>query len=125
MKKILIVDDDKDIRDFTKKRLTQANFEVMTASNGQEAITICKANCPDLILLDIAMPDIDGYNTCEKIKQNPKTKEIPVLFVTGKELLPEGIYKRCQDLGACGYISKPWTIEQLLEKITEILGPET
>jgi len=123
MKKILIVDDDKEVLDIIKKKLTQENYEVMTASSGQEALTICKTDCPDLVLLDIAMPEMDGYNTCEKIKQNTKTKGIPVVFVTGKELLPEGIYKRCRDLGACGYISKPYTIKQLLEKITEILGP--
>lgn len=123
MKKILIVDDDKEIRDVTKKRLIQKNYEVMTASSGQEAITICKTNRPDFVLLDIAMPEMDGYSTCEKIKQNTKTKAIPILFVTGKELLPEGIYKRCQDLGACGYISKPYTMKELLEKIKEILGP--
>ena len=123
MKKILIVDDDKDIRDITKKRLMQAGYEVMTASSGQETFDICKTNRPDLILLDIAMEKMDGYHTCEKIKQDNKTKDIPVLFVTGKELLPEGINKHCQDLGACGYISKPFAIKELLERITEISGP--
>jgi len=123
MKRILIVDDDKDVRDITKKRLKQASYEVMTASSGQEAIAICKTNHPDLVLLDIAIPDIDGYHTCEKIKQDNKTKDIPVLFVTGKGLLPEGINEHCQDLGACGYISKPFAIKELLEKLKEILGP--
>ncbi|MGD9015261.1 MAG: response regulator [Candidatus Omnitrophota bacterium] len=122
MKKILIVDDDKDICEITKKRLTQAGYETMAALSGQEAISICQANHPDLVLLDIAMPDMDGYLACEKIRQDDKTKDIPVLFVTGKGLLPKGIDKHCQDLGASGYISKPFQIEELLKKITDILG---
>jgi DNA-binding response OmpR family regulator len=122
MNKILIVDDDKDIRDITQKRLRQANYEVITASTGQEALDICSSIHPDLVLLDIAIPQMDGYQTCKKIKQESQTKDISVLFVTGKGLLPEGIDKHCQDLGACGYISKPFAIEELLNRITEILG---
>jgi len=122
MKKVLIVDDDKDICAITKKRLTQAGYEAMAALSGQEAISLCQTNHPDLVLLDIAMPDMDGYLVCERIRQDDKTKNIPVLFVTGKELLPKGIDQRCQDLGACGYICKPFQIDELLKKITEILG---
>jgi len=123
MRKILIVDDDREVLDITKRRLMQADFEAMTASSGQEALDICKTNRPDLILLDIAIPQMDGYDTCGKIKQNAKTRDIPILFVTGKGLLPEGIEKHCRDLGACGYISKPFEMKELLEKITEVLGP--
>ena len=123
MKRILVVDDDKDIRDITKARLMRENYKVMTASSGQEAFAICRTNRPDLVLLDIAIPRMDGYDTCAKIKQDSKTNKIPILFITGKDLLPEGIYKRCKELGACGYIAKPCTIKELLERITEILGP--
>jgi CheY-like chemotaxis protein len=122
MRKILIVDDDELMLNVTVKRLMQENYEVMAASNGQEAVHICLTNHPDLVLLDIVMPGMDGYNTCQKIKQDNKTKDIAVLFVTGKKLLPQGIYKRCQDLGAHGYISKPFAMRELLEKIKEILG---
>jgi CheY-like chemotaxis protein len=90
---------------------------------GQEAIAICQTNHPDLVLLDIAMPEIDGYLTCENLKQDDKTKDIRVLFVTGKGLLPKGIDKHCQDLSTCGYISKPFQIDELLKKITDVLGP--
>ncbi len=122
-KKILIADDDKATRMVVKKRLLQEKYKVFTASTGQRALSICKTNHPDLVLLDIAIPQMNGYHTCKKIKQDPKTKEIPVLFVTGKELEPRGIIKRGRDLGAYGYILKPYTLKELLEKIKEILGP--
>ncbi|MBU0549807.1 MAG: response regulator [Candidatus Omnitrophica bacterium] len=123
MKKILIVDDDRDILDITKKILTRENFQVLTAATGEMAVDICQTDQPDLVLLDIAIPDIDGYAACEKIRKNNKTRDIPVLFLTGKELLPQGIDKHCHELNAAGYISKPFEIKELLEKIREILGP--
>lgn len=122
MKKILVVDDEKEIRDLIKERLAQNKYAVMTASSGEEALIICKRSLPDLILLDIAMPEMDGYSTCEKLKQDKKTKNIPVLFLTGKDLEPEGIIERCRNLDACGYISKLSTLKELLEKIEKIIG---
>ena len=122
MKKILVVDDEKDIRDITAKSLKQAGYETMVAASGQEALDICQAQHPDLVLLDIAIPQMDGYETCRKLKQDAKTRDIAVLLVTGKGLLPEGINKHCQELGACGYISKPCTTEELLEKISGVLA---
>lgn len=121
MKKILVVDDEKEIRDLIKEKLTQDKYRVMTASSGTEALIICKTSRPDLILLDIAMPEIDGYETCAKLKQDPKTKDIPVLFLTGKDLEPEGIMERCKNLGVVGYISKLSTLKELLEKVREII----
>ncbi|MFC1658363.1 response regulator [Candidatus Omnitrophota bacterium] len=122
MKKILVVDDDNDIREITAKNLRQAGYEAMIAASGREALDICQKHHPDLVLLDIAIPQMDGYETCRKIKQDTQTRDIAVLLVTGKGLLPEGINKHCQDLGACGYISKPCTTGELLDKIREVLA---
>lgn len=122
MKKILVVDDDREIRELLKKRLIQEKYTVMTASDGKEAVIICRTSHPDLVLMDIAMPNMDGYETCSKIKQDPKTKDIQVLFLTGKEFSAEGIIKRCQELGACGFISKPCGIGELLGRINQILA---
>jgi len=122
MKKILIVDDEKEVRDLIKERLMQEKrYAVMTAANGQEALDICKINLPDLILLDIAMPEVDGYLTCEKLKQDKKTAGIPILFLTGKDLQPQGIIERCRELDVCGYISKTSTLSELLTKIKETI----
>ena len=122
MKKILVVDDEKEIRDLVKERLTQNNYEVLTAANGREALDICKTQIPDLILLDIVMPEMDGYITCEKIRNDKSTKDIPVLFLTGKDLHHHGIIERCKNLFVQGYISKLTTLKDLLKKIEEIVG---
>jgi len=122
MKKILVVDDEKEIRELIKERLTQSDYAVMTASDGQEAVIIAEANQPDLILLDIAMPKMDGYQTSEKLRKDSKTKNIPILFLTGKDLGDHGIMEHCNSLGACGYIPKLSSLKELLEKIQEIVG---
>jgi CheY-like chemotaxis protein len=122
MKKILIIDDEKEIRDLIAKKLAQYEYTTLTAGNGKEALSICKANPPDLILLDIAMPEMDGYEICAKLKKDPATQDIPVLLLTAKDLDPKGIIERYKNTGACGYISKPATFEELLTKIKEVIG---
>ncbi len=121
MKKILVVDDENDVRELIKAGLDRTKYTTLTAASGAQALSICKTDKPDLILLDIAMPVMDGYQVCEKLKQDPQTKDIPVLFLTGKDLDPRGIIERYEDLGACGYVPKPSTLKYLLEKIGEIL----
>lgn len=122
MKKILIVDDEQDIRELLKRRLEQNNFAAITAANGEEALSISKTNKPDLVLLDIAMPKMDGYETCEKLKQDKDTRGMPVLFLTAKDLDPESVIKHYKSLGADGYLPKTAAFRELLEKIKEILG---
>lgn len=122
MKKILVVDDESEIRDLLKERLAQNKYSILLASGGQEALEICKGSLPDLILLDIAMPGMDGYESCKRLKKDAKTKDIPVLFLTGKELDPKGILERCGELSAYGHISKFSTLKELLEKIKEVIG---
>ncbi len=122
MKKILVVDDEKEVRDLITASLNKTEYKALLAESGQEALKICQSDKPDLILLDIAMPVMDGYQVCEKLKQDSNTKDIPVLFLTGKDLDPRGIIDRNESLGACGYIPKPSTLKELLEKIKEILG---
>ena len=121
MKKIMVVDDEHEVRELIKTGLEKANYATVLASSGSEALDICKTDKPDLILLDIAMPIMDGYQVCEKLKANPQTKDIPVLFLTGKDLDPRGIIERYETLCACGYIPKPSTLKELLDKIKEVL----
>lgn len=121
MKKILMVDDEVAIRDLLKEKLEESKYAVITASSGEEALAICKDSRVDLVLLDIAMPQMDGYQTCEKLREDHTTKDIPVLFLTGKELAPEGVTEHCINLGACGHISKLSTLKELLAKIREII----
>jgi CheY-like chemotaxis protein len=125
MKKILVVDDEQSIRDLLKDKLVKSNFQVAVASSGQQALEMCKDELPDLLLIDIAMPEMDGYATCEKLKQDRKTSEIPVLFLTGKDLSPQGVIEHCRNLGACGHVSKLSTLKELLAKIEEITKEHT
>jgi len=122
MKKILFVDDELDIRDLIKERLTLNNYMVFTASDGKEAQDIARINQPDLILLDIAMPEMDGYLTCERLKKDSKTKAIPVLLLTGKDLESKSVIERCSSVGAYDYISKMSTLKELLDKVKEVIG---
>ncbi len=122
MKKILVVDDEEELRDILKKKLEQNQYEVATASSGEESIRICRTQKIDIVLLDIAMPQMDGYQTCEKLKQDKTTRDIPVLFLTAKELDPQSLTQRYNQLGACGYLPKPSTFSELLTKIEEVIG---
>lgn len=122
MKRVLIVDDEEEIRGLIKDKLEKNGYQVLTAANGEEALTISKINLPDLILLDIVMPRLDGYSTCTKLKEDSQTKNIPIVFLTGKDLTPEGIMERCKTLGASGYIPKPSTLKELLDKVKEVIG---
>lgn len=122
MKKILVVDDEKEITELIKNGLIKNNYAVLTAAGGEEAINISRTEHPDLILLDIAMPGIDGYETCSRIKNDKATRDIAILFLTSKDLEPKGMVERYQQLGASGYISKPSTFKDLLSKVKEIIG---
>lgn len=121
-KKILIVDDEKDALEILDKKLRQNNYAVISAFNGQDAINLCKLNRPDLILLDIAMPDIDGYTVAATLRQDTLLKNIPIIFMTGKELEHRGIEKRISELGAYDYLTKPFSFQEVLAKIKEVIG---
>ena len=122
MKKILIVEDEADIREMLKKRLSKAGYDALAASDGPAGLEMCKAVRPDLLLLDIAMPGMDGYQICEKVKQDPEMRSTEVFFLTGKDLEPKGVIEHCQNLGARGYIAKASTFEDLLAKVKEAIG---
>lgn len=121
-KRILVVDDEEEILSLIGEKLMDNNYDCITTTKANETITLARVSKPDLIMLDIAMPDMDGYQVCEKLKSDKDTKNIPVLFLTGKDLEPQGIIERCKDLGIQGYISKLSTLKDLLEKIREVTG---
>jgi CheY-like chemotaxis protein len=122
MKKILIIEDEVDIREMLAKRLSKAGYDTLAAADGESGLSMCGSQHPDLLLLDIAMPGMDGYQICEKVKQNPETSSTEVFFLTGKDLDPKGVIEHCQDLGARGYVSKASTFEELLATIKKAIG---
>ena len=111
-KRILVVDDDENILSLERTILEQKGFEVTTAGGGAEALRILGDGMFDLVLLDVMMPEVDGFSVCRKIKEDPRLKDMPVIFLTAKgggEALAEGF-----ESGAIMYINKPFTANKLL-----------
>ncbi len=113
--KILIVDDTPKNIQVLGKTLEQKNYEIIVAQNGLQALKVVEKDFPDLILLDIMMPDMDGFETCKRLKDNPKTKEIPIIFLTAKIEIDDLV--KGFDLGAVDYITKPFNSKELLRRV--------
>ena len=118
-KKVLIVDDEPNVRRLLHTILSK-NFEVFEGEDGKQAIEIANAQKPDVILMDMMMPKMDGLTACHLIKTDRATKSIPVIMVTaiGFELN----IKVSQQMGASGYVTKPFSSQLLLGKIAEVLA---
>lgn len=120
-KKILIVDDERDIVKALTIRLQSSGYEVVSAFDGAQALFMAHKETPDLVLLDIRMPAGDGFSVAEKLKESERTRQMPVIFLTGSpERNAEG---RATALGARFYIKKPYDPEELLDAVKRALQP--
>ncbi|MBN1621680.1 MAG: response regulator [Endomicrobiales bacterium] len=119
-KNILIVDDEKDIVLVLRLALEKAGYNVFEAYNGIEALKIADEKGPDLIVLDIMMPQLDGHTVNIRLKENPKTAKIPVIIITGRGNFKELIEVR-NDLKIFEYLEKPFAVSVLIDKIKEIV----
>ncbi|MGC9348186.1 MAG: response regulator transcription factor [Anaerolineae bacterium] len=119
MVKILVAEDERDIRDLIAFTLTFAGFEVETATNGAEVLEMAPQVNPDLILMDVRMPRMTGYQACEALKQQPETKETPVVFLSAKG--QEAEIQAGLGVGAVDYILKPFAPDELTEQVKRIL----
>jgi diguanylate cyclase (GGDEF)-like protein len=117
--KILVVDDEEHIRRIIKFQLEKAGYAVETAEDGVEALKAIEASPPDLVLLDLMMPNMDGYETCKRLKSNYQTNHIPIIMVTAKANL-ENKLQGFED-GANDYIAKPFAISELLVRVKNVL----
>ncbi len=120
MQKILVADDEEDIRLIIKFALEDKGYKVITVSDGAEAVAIADKGKIDLIILDAAMPKMDGYEACKRLKKDSKTKDIPVIFLTAIDLQKDKL--KSQRVGAIKFISKPFEIDTLIEEIGAILN---
>jgi two-component system cell cycle response regulator DivK len=118
--RILAVDDQEDNRRILRDLLTAASFEVIEATTGEEAVTVAEAQVPDLILMDIQLPGIDGYEATRRIKANPRLRAIPLIVVTSYAL--SGDEAKATAAGADAYVSKPFSPRALLAKVREQLA---
>lgn len=113
--KVLVVDDSPVELANIQGIVSDAGCLVLTATNGQEALTKAKAEKPDLIFLDIVMPDQDGFATCRELSNDTATKDIPVVFVTSKNQKADRVWAQMQ--GAKGYITKPYDSNEIVDQI--------
>ncbi len=119
MVKILVAEDEKDIRELIAFTLRFSNFDVVLATNGAEAIEVARAEQPALILMDVRMPKMTGYEACRHLKDNPATSSIPVIFLSAKGQdteVQQGI-----ESGAEEYILKPFAPDQLISQVRNLL----
>ena len=117
--KICVADDEPVIAEVLCEGLRAHNFEAVEAHSGQEALDICKEGGIDLILLDINMPGMDGYEVCRQLKASPDKEDITVMFVTGREE-PED-HEKGFDLGAVDYVTKPFNLPMLMVRVESAL----
>lgn len=118
-KKILVVDDEVHIVNILKFNLKKSGYDVITAVNGEEALGIIEAEMPDLILCDVMMPKLTGFEVCQKIKSDDKYKTIPFILLTAKgQEVDKDIGLK---FGADLYLTKPFSPKNIVDKVTEML----
>jgi DNA-binding response OmpR family regulator len=120
---ILSVDDERDVTELVRFHLTKAGYEVSTASSGREAIEAIRCHRPDLVLLDLMLPDIDGFGVCEILRRNAATATVPIMILTAwatADSRSVGL-----ELGAQDYVTKPFSPHDLVGRVNRLfrMGP--
>ena len=118
-KTILVIEDHEDNRRIVRDLLTSAGYEVIEAVTGQEGVTAAETQGPELILMDIQLPDFDGYEATRRIKANPTLSAIPIIAVTSYALSGDDV--KAFEAGCDAYVTKPYSPRELLAKIREYL----
>jgi CheY-like chemotaxis protein len=119
-KRILVVDDEARVREMIDFRLRLFGYEVLHAEDGKEALAIASKEKPDLVLLDVMMPELDGFQVCKRLKQHEKTRDIPVVMLTAKAEAKD--VTRAFNSGAVDYVVKPYDPTVLQQKVAQSLG---
>ena len=121
-RKILVVDDEEHVREMIELRLTRFGFQVLHASTGEEALEMTEREMPALVLLDVMLPGVDGFQVCAQLKDNDATRDIPVMMLTAKGEAKDIV--RAFDAGAVDYTVKPYDPLILQQKLVQSLGEE-
>lgn len=119
MSKILVVDDDEAINELIKINLELFGYDVITAKDGVQGYTLAKQEQPDLLVLDVMMPDVDGYTVAKRVRENPSTKDIPILMLTAMGQLEDKV--KGFDIGVDDYLVKPFEMEELKVRVRALL----
>ncbi len=120
--KVLVAEDDPEIQVILRMVLTRlGKCEVTITFQGSEVVPLVKKNHPGLILLDVMLPEMSGYEICKALKADPETREIPIIFLTARSMPAE--HQKALSLGAAGYLAKPFDPMTLIGQINTILSP--
>jgi DNA-binding response OmpR family regulator len=119
-KKVLLVDDETGMLEMVKLRLEANGFEVATSSDGQDALNLARKISPDIVILDIMLPRLDGYKICRMLKFDGKYKNLPVILLTARARESDRI--TAKEVGANAFLTKPFDPQVLLSKINELLN---
>ena len=119
MAKILIIEDEKDIRQLVIYTLQYAGYQVIAGVNGEEAVALAQQELPDLILMDVRMPRMDGYQAAQQIKNNETTQHIPIVFLSAKG--QESEVEHGFEVGAEDYLIKPFNPTELIDRIRSVV----
>ena len=120
MPKLLVVEDNEESRDGLSRHLTRKGFEVLTAPDGQQAVGVAHREAPDLILMDMSLPVLDGWEATRRLKADPATRSIPVIALTAHAMA--GDRERALEAGCDEYETKPVEFARLLDKVRALLG---
>lgn len=119
-KRILVADDEPDVRELVVYRMTRSGYDVIEAKNGEEAFELAVAHLPDLILADVMMPRVDGYELTRRLRAEHTTQRIPVILLTAKS--QEADVSQGFDAGADDYLKKPFNPDELVARVRAVLG---
>ena len=120
-KKILIVEDEPDIMDLAEVRLKYSGYEIIAATDAEKALAILQKHTPDLILMDLLLPKMQGDELCKKLKSDDRYKNIPIILFTASAIRTS-LTEKIKEIGADDCIMKPFEPEELLRKIKKIIG---
>jgi CheY-like chemotaxis protein len=123
MHKILLIEDNEMNRDMLSRRLTRKGFEIAIAEDGEHGVEMAQSESPSLILMDISLPVMDGYEATRQIKANPTTRSIPIVALTAHAM--SGDREKCLEAGCDEYETKPVDLPRLLDKIEKLLVGES
>jgi len=118
--KILVIEDELNIQKLVKANLAASGYQVFVASDGEEGLGLAKLESPDLILLDLMMPGISGWDVLTALKTNPRVREIPVVIMTASAHKDEE--DKARSMGAVNYLVKPFSADELLRHVKQVVG---
>jgi len=121
-KRVLLVEDHPDTSDIIQRELSIVGYDVLIAEDGQQGVTFAAHLLPDIIIMDMTLPKVNGFEATRRIRQNPKTAEIPILAATA--LVGPGARERCLEAGCNDYLAKPFTYRELDQALKKLLQPD-